>query len=99
MPWIRPEDAEFGRGILTEIPDRGYVGWACNYSLPDPLADPVPEVGTYTCRSRFISLADFHLDYVNDLSAETDGDNLYQPYRVEGNWTCHMTVNLEEKDE
>ena len=58
MGWIKTQDTtvKFTRGLFTEIPRRGYVGWVCTWT-----GDSVnlKADGVYACASRFIALTDF----------------------------------------
>jgi hypothetical protein len=66
MGWIKAQDTtvKFTRGLFTEIPRRGYVGWICSWT-----GDTVnfKADGVYVCISKFISLTDFSSTRPPDL--------------------------------
>ena len=52
VSWTRPSSfTDLARGIFTEIPYRGYVGWVCVY-VDDT---------SYKCHSRFVTIEKFDL--------------------------------------
>ena len=67
MSWTRASGTKpFSRGVLTEIPFRGYGGWVCNF---DSSKTP-----NYSCVSRFVDASELDLAYPPNLATEQPSD-------------------------
>jgi hypothetical protein len=65
--WLKLTDStkKVTRGLFTEIPNRGYVGWVCSWTgdSQQSYGD-----GQYLCASQWVPMTDFLADYVPNFT-------------------------------
>lgn len=104
--WENPPDSKtkFTRGLFTEIPRKGYVGWVCSWTGDSVNQNVVPKpttgaTGVYVCASKFISLDDMLLG-VPDFELAKPASNYVSIYRNDleelenGNFYCQVEKNV-----
>ena len=94
MGWIKAQDTtvKFTRGIFTEIPRRGYVGWVCSWT-GDSVSNKAD--GVYVCQSKFISLTNFSASQPPDFEQAKPPSVVYDTKTdlqelQNGNFSCKV---------